>query len=781
MTITAVSADGVKHVFPNGTGQDVIGKVMKTYAAAHPPPSTLKSAAEGASAGIGRAVLGTEQLAGKGLSAIGDLYGPAGGIDRRVGGFLSADAAKRLATVAQQEAPYSAAHPIATGVGEVAGALPAAAIAPEGEMAPAATLVGKGLQAARIGGVAGVEQPIDPNKTGADYWKAKGFETGINVAASEAFGAGAEGLGIVKSGFGKWAARNKPDFIKSEATRKLMVKVAQDEKAGGAKVDDIIKAVTTNHALGVPTSLLEAGGRKVRGAVGAAARGLGAGDAILEYNFGTNKVAGRLTAVKDRLVAAARTAFDSPETSRDVHDALKDSQIESSAPLYAEAMNPNILSPMEDQFKPAFEQVSQAKKAAAAALDNAKNTLTQAVDKLNTRVSTSVSNMGANDAAMREVSAAKAGVDSAQAALKDVEARHAEILTRLQQAVAADASGVRGIWSPHIAVLLKNSNVLEGVKQGLEIMKNESDAQYIPFKPMDYAVTGVDEKGDPIISGTPNMRLLDAAKKGLDAMIEAKRDTLTGQIKWDAHLRTIEGLRVALLNEVDRINPAYKAAREAWAGPAASLGAMIQGSKIMDSHPEDVKKIFEEMSPAEQQHYKIGAAQAYIDALSKRGVVSSAVRDLTEDETALWARRRLMPIFDNKKKLDDFLSAVQGERDIYGAKQSILGGSATAGRQGEDVEHGMDDAVHAVRGVIDAATGNHRGALASALHLVKKLNPLQNAAVNEEIVRLATDPEKALSLLKGDAIPLPARASMATPLTAALGAATAETAQQHER
>ena len=75
-------------------------------------PSTVASIAAGLGKGVGQVALGAQHYAGKGLSAVG--------LDS-AGNWLVDDAAHGRAKLESELAPYSAAHPIAAGAGELGG------------------------------------------------------------------------------------------------------------------------------------------------------------------------------------------------------------------------------------------------------------------------------------------------------------------------------------------------------------------------------------------------------------------------------------------------------------------------------------------------------------------------------------------------------------------------------------------------------------------------------------------------------------------------------------
>ncbi len=738
MSITAISADGVKHVFPDGTSVAVIGKVMKSYAQAHAeePPSMASSFGMGAVKGLGDAALGIGQLAGNILVPSAPVSPPPGDTDP--GSLIQNKISAGLSGLDAMDARYQSAHPIINDVGQIAGqAIPSLAPAGAmGDLARGASWAERTAKAARLGGVFGAEQPVSgqtsPN-TGPAYWEEKTKQVTENALTSAAFGQIFEGINAGVSGISRWLARNNPDAIKSQAVQKIVTRMAQDEKSGKPKAQDVFDLIHKSRAAGVPLSMMESGGTNLKSLAGAVARGKGAGRAIVENSFKD-----RLKGSAQRLTNSVRENFGAPETMRTVREALSESQYQASKPLYDEAMKPGSIAPLKVQFEKAFNDVSRVRKEAQTTLNQAKQGLTLASAKL----ARAGSDVYSNASAIEELKAAQANIDDAQEVARAAETLHEKYLNQLRQAQKAEAAGERGgIWSPHIARLVENPKVKQGIQAGLRIQRDEADARNTTFNPRDYAVTGYDANGDPVVSKVPNMRLLDAAKKGLDDMLESYRSEVTGRLNLDEQGRKINELRLALLSEIDRINPSYKAARAAWAGPAASKGAMAQGTKIMSMHPEDVKAIFDDLSPSEQEHFKIGAAQAYLDAISENGLVASQIRKLARDDSESMARARLAPLFQKKEQLDKFIAAVEGERAIHETRQTVVGGSPTATRLAEDMTPELEAGLHAAHGIGHAAHGNIIGAAASFLRVRRNLGLVQNPRVNEEIARILSDSE----------------------------------------
>jgi hypothetical protein len=170
--------DQILSAFTKGSSAPSATSAQPQQQTAQPQPASQNNQPGGITsflAGVGRGMqetaLGAQQLLGHGAQAVG-LNG--------VGNWLVNDANQGLSHGAQEVAPYSAAHPIATGAGNVAGSI--AATAPLGALAPVArTLPGMAAVGAGLGGITGALAPVDPNSQ--DYWGDKGQQTVLGAAA----------------------------------------------------------------------------------------------------------------------------------------------------------------------------------------------------------------------------------------------------------------------------------------------------------------------------------------------------------------------------------------------------------------------------------------------------------------------------------------------------------------------------------------------------------------------------------------------------------------------
>lgn len=166
-------------------------------------PDLTQAILAGAGRGIQEVGLGAQQLLGHGLQALGGIgQSPTlsslitgqqpQNIVQRAGNWLVQNASQGLQGGAQEVAPYEAAHPVGTMLGQAGGTM--AATAPLVLAAPAGTgLLGLGARGALSGSAMGAVTPVDPNAP--DFWSQKGKQIGLAGITGFAAPAAAAGIG----------------------------------------------------------------------------------------------------------------------------------------------------------------------------------------------------------------------------------------------------------------------------------------------------------------------------------------------------------------------------------------------------------------------------------------------------------------------------------------------------------------------------------------------------------------------------------------------------------
>lgn len=360
----------------------------------------------------------------------------------------------------------------------------------------------------------------------------------------------------------------------------------------------------------------------------------------------------------------------------------RDTANQQARPLYEEAFQGGSTAPLESQLGDAFNASSKAVAEARAELSAAHNNLTQT----SARVSRAGDNVYMNSNAMPESRAAQSAVDGAQKRLEQAEAQHAQVtdqLRRSQGDASSDAPGA--VWNPRLQQFIDDPLSQAGLARGLEVQRLEALAENRPFDPKEYAVTGYDPAGKPIVGDVPNMRTMDAIKRGYDAILDDYPRDMKGNQIFDQRGRAITKTKQALVGELDALNPAYAQARDTF-GTFAQLGETLgdgYAAAPRGTYARDIAPQIENMTPAQLGEYQAGYATRLRD-------MAADASDSADPYKLLYGgneRRAKIgsvfpegaPTFDRQYNLEQHMTKTRNE---------TLGGSPTAGRLQADDQIG---------------------------------------------------------------------------------------------
>lgn len=261
------------------------------------------------------------------------------------------------------------------------------------------------------------------------------------------------------------------------------------------------------------------------------------------------------------------------------------------------------------------------------------------------------------------------------------------------------------IHDDRIGEMLRDPIARQGLKQGFEVQRIESVARGEKFDPTDLAIVNFDEAGAPVMDKVPNMRTLDAVKRGLDDILETYRDKTTGRLKLDSKGRAVDEFRRSLLSRVDDYNPDYKAARAAYAGPSEAMESANAGRDFRQGDWEQVASRFQGLSPEQQGYYRMGVARELQEMARK---ANGDLADVGRNLRAQGVRNRLETILgpDEYKRLMDGLEV---ERRMHRSHTIANTGSPT-GR----IDAERDDA-GTLRNLYDIVTLRPGSAIAAIL------------------------------------------------------------------
>jgi hypothetical protein len=288
------------------------------------------------------------------------------------------------------------------------------------------------------------------------------------------------------------------------------------------------------------------------------------------------------------------------------------------------------------------------------------------------------------------------------------------------------AMSVGNVTSPNIERMLQEPIIQSGLNRGREIQRIEAAARGTPFDPNDYQYTftgggvtkpsyselsaGVrpQQLSEVTESATPNMRALQAAKIGLDDILEQSRNPITGRLDLDQKGRAINELRKSYLDELNAINPAFAEANRNWGDTTSLMNAVNKGRSFLRGDVDLTTQAISQLTPAEKAMLRVGAGRELRRLVETTRGNNNALNKFfgTPEQT-----RRLRSLFDDETQFNSFVKGLDDERLAQSTEASILGGSQTANKQQE-----LD--MLAGRGQIPTSTG---GALSGLLRKAEEL------------------------------------------------------------
>jgi hypothetical protein len=168
--------------------------------------------------------------------------------------------------------------------------------------------------------------------------------------------------------------------------------------------------------------------------------------------------------------------------------------------------------------------------------------------------------------------------------------------------------------------------------------------------------------GSVKLSRLPDTRTLDYVKRALDDQIMQLRGTNEGRI--------LTNIKNSIVENLDALNPTYRAARAAWKGPTDMADAIETGQGLLNMPVEEIKGIMAKMTPAERDFARIGVARQIKEMV---GGASDKIRALLSPNM----REKFKEIFPNAAQYDRAIGALEKIKGQKELSRKIIGGSET--------------------------------------------------------------------------------------------------------
>lgn len=216
------------------------------------------------------------------------------------------------------------------------------------------------------------------------------------------------------------------------------------------------------------------------------------------------------------------------------------------------------------------------------------------------------------------------------------------------------------VTDPVVLDFLKLPQFKKGVKQAEELLQAEGRL-------------AADGKLD---LAAPTVETLDQVKRGLDRLIEAETDKVTGKVTQLGKVYVQK--KNEFLSALDDAVPEYGQARKAFAGDAEILDATRKGQEFLKLSPAQAQREFKSLSPSEAEAYRIGA----IDSLKQKIETAKDTADVRKRIFGSKAERdRIRVLFPDDESFSAFERNMNLEAAMRTTQEKVLGNSATVARQ----------------------------------------------------------------------------------------------------
>jgi hypothetical protein len=172
---------------------------------------------------------------------------------------------------------------------------------------------------------------------------------------------------------------------------------------------------------------------------------------------------------------------------------------------------------------------------------------------------------------------------------------------------------------------------------------------------------------------------LDYVKRGMDDVLEAQRNPITGRLQLDEAGRAQNGVLRSLLGENDRLNPDFADARAAYAGPASARDALSRGSDAVSLSPNELGMQISNQTPEQLAQMQLGF-QGQLAENAGRLRNSTNPFESVLGTPAMEQRLNMMYTGTEGANVERLLAQRDLEARLAGSTNGLIGNSATAGR-----------------------------------------------------------------------------------------------------
>lgn len=305
------------------------------------------------------------------------------------------------------------------------------------------------------------------------------------------------------------------------------------------------------------------------------------------------------------------------------------------------------------------------------------------------------------------------------------------------------------LYDEAYTVPMAETDALKGVLGRIPAKAVENAKALARLEGRDPNALGVDVNaaGETIFTQKPSMQTLDYIKRGLDDVVEKYRDGTTGKLNLDTQGNAVNGVLRDFISEVDRLNPAYKAARAAYAGPVRASAAMRKGASALNKSADDIMAETKGMSPFDLEHYRLGVRRSIANLMDGKTDGADKIAALVNTPKK---RKALQQVFGEGGGFDNFMATLGDEAKAHETYRAVATGSPTANRLADDALNNDAGLIETAAGrvVRGASNGGISGALIEALGALRDVGKFGAGASGErarqQIAALLSEADPAL-------------------------------------
>ena len=221
--------------------------------------------------------------------------------------------------------------------------------------------------------------------------------------------------------------------------------------------------------------------------------------------------------------------------------------------------------------------------------------------------------------------------------------------------------------------MAKSSVIQDAYAKALRMADIDPDIDMTNM-PRDLSGFFTDEMAGGGYVGMPT-ELAHDIKKGLDALIEAQTDTLTGKVTKEG--RVLTKLKKRWNETIANQNPAYASANAQFADNARLRDAYQIGFDFTKTPEKALVKKVGSMSAPEKEALRVGLISQVEELASKTGDSTDFVKTIFGTPRK---RAALRLAFDNKEQFEQFERFMKLQSDKMRTNRKVMGGSETAER-----------------------------------------------------------------------------------------------------